>query len=425
MPTTPVSSHDVSARFFQPVADLFSDKTSPLVHTRVCPELTDEGFIDIGVYRVLSASASGRDFLQTHSEAGGQRLSVGHFFEALKSERRLDLNIEISRRLQEKVNLICEDPLRSLPELAGFDLYAGDGHFHAAAAHDKAIGKNRQPVGHLFTLNLRSGALNYLMLGEAGGERKHEHDMHALKRMEIEELKHQARKGRRVMMVWDRAGVDFLFWHKAKQKGLYFLSRKKENMRLETIGILAFDKSDPRNAGVLSDELVSTSQGVAVRRVVYHDPVGDTTYTYITMEMTLPPGLLALLYKRRWDIEKVFDEAKNRYQEGKAWASSPTAKMIQGHFIAITHNLMLLMETDLDKNEQVRNEPEIARRAKRLEELKADMAKRNRVIPFVYTAVTRMTQRGAKLIRWLRNHLHGKRPWAEAVDDLRMLYTAL
>jgi len=28
--------------------------------------------------------------------------------------------------------------------------------------------------------------------------------------------------------------------------------------------------------------------------------------------MTLPPGILALIYKQRWDIEKVFDEFKSK-----------------------------------------------------------------------------------------------------------------
>ena len=41
-------------------------------------------------------------------------------------------------------------------------------------------------------------------------------------------------------------------------------------MRLAPIGDNAWDRTDPRNAGVLADELVATSQGVSVRRVRYH-----------------------------------------------------------------------------------------------------------------------------------------------------------
>ena len=227
------------------------------------------------------------------------------------------------------------------------------------------------------------------------------------------------------MVVWDKAGIDFRFWGHAKQNGIYFLSREKDNMRLEIIGINAFDQADPRNQGVISDELVSTSTGVYVRRVVYHDPVGEVTYTYLTSELNIPPGLVALLYKRRWDIEKAFDETENKLQEGKAWASSATAKKIQGQFIAITANLLLLIEARVENIELVLNEPEIKRRAKRLEEVQTRLAKRGITVPFVYSAIQRITQRGLKLIRWLRNHLYGDRPWSESIGRLRILYGAL
>jgi len=48
--------------------------------------------------------------------------------------------------------------------------------------------------------------------------------------------------------------------------------------------------------------------------------------------MTIPPGLIARIYKMRWDIEKVYDEMKNKLDEQKAWASTPTAKTMQAHF---------------------------------------------------------------------------------------------
>jgi IS4 transposase len=64
------------------------------------------------------------------------------------------------------------------------------------------------------------------------------------------------------------------------------------------------------------------------------------TYTFLTAEMTLPPGIIAFLYKCRWDIEKVFDQNKNKLSENKAWANSATAKKQQAHPTLITiHSL--------------------------------------------------------------------------------------
>jgi IS4 transposase len=82
------------------------------------------------------------------------------------------------------------------------------------------------------------------------------------------------------------------------------------------------------NQGVVADELLGTSQGVMVRRVTYRDPVGGENFFFLTNEQTLPPGILAHLYRLRWDIEKVFDEFKNKLSEKKAWASGATAKTV-------------------------------------------------------------------------------------------------
>lgn len=72
--------------------------------------------------------------------------------------------------------------------------------------------------------------------------------------------------------------------------------------------------------GIESDELVGAFCGVMLRRINYRDPADGKLYVFMTNEMTLPPGLIAFLYKLRWDIEKVFDEKKNKLHEKKAWA---------------------------------------------------------------------------------------------------------
>jgi len=120
---------------------------------------------------------------------------VGLFFETLKSTRRLSLCPEVNRSLQKSLGAVGEDPFLAFPELGDFDLYAGDGHYHAAAVHDPALGGSRRAVGHFFMLNLRSRALHHLALGQSGGERKCEHDMRVLKRLDFVALRHGAKKG--------------------------------------------------------------------------------------------------------------------------------------------------------------------------------------------------------------------------------------
>ncbi len=71
-----------------------------------------------------------------------------------------------------------------------------------------------------------------------------------------------------------------------------------------------------------------------MRRVIYQDSETNLIYTYITnLAPSIPPGIVALLYKSRWDIEKVFDEFKNKLGEIKSWASTPTAKTCQARLL--------------------------------------------------------------------------------------------
>ena len=79
----------------------------------------------------------------------------------------------------------------------------------------------------------------------------------------------------------------------------------------------------------------------------------------------MPRGVIVELYRRRWEVEKVFDEIKNKLGEKKAWATSLVAKAVQGQMIAITHNLMLFYEDRLENDHGVTNQAENERREKR------------------------------------------------------------
>lgn len=410
----------VFQQLLHPLGDLLADCR----HTHQCPELPDADWLAVGLCRALRPDASGRAFLQFFNETTDAALKRTGFFEALKSARRLRLTQELLGRLATSMSHQLPDPFAAFPALKPFAVFAGDGHFHAAAAHDRHPNGKKYSVGHLYTLNLRTQALGHLTVGDQVN-RKKEHDMRALKRLHIQTLRQGTPKGRKVLYVWDKAGIDFVQWHRWKQQGIYFISRQKENMKLEVSAEQPIDHTQPINQGVRQDQWVSGHQGVLVRRIVYCCPVTQVTFEFLTNEMTLAPGLIALLYKRRWDVEKVFDELKNRLLEKKAWASSATAKTNQAHFLCLLHNLMVLLEAKVEREEGIRNDPELARRAKRLAQVQDQVAQQGEKLPLVYTALQRLTQRGVKWIRWLCNHLFGNVSWAKALAALRRIYQSL
>lgn len=410
----------VFCRFFAPVSDAYigSDKT---YH---CKEFTDLDFLEMGVGRCLSDSRTGRDFVQRHGDHGRKQISPDLFFKSLGSKRRLANLQSVQKRMKSNLEQSLPDAFATISELDGFAIYAGDGHYHAAAAHEgKEISNDgserRAATGHFFLINLRNHALSHLGTALKGDGRKREHDMHAIKRSSMEELRNGEPKGRKVILAWDKAGIDFGFWHKAKQTaGLYFISREKENMKLINCGHRPFERKNARNLGVTSDENVGPGggSGAMLRRIGYTDPESGERYVYLTTEMTLEPGLLVLIYRHRWDIEKVFDELKNKLVEQKSWASRETAKTIQAEMLCLTHNLLISFEKKVESEESISNEAEEKRKEKR--RIKAAKNGSN----YIGTALRRSTVRSLKFIRWVRNFFYREARWLQAIARLRHVY---
>ena len=413
-------SKTIFGKLIQPLTGLVQQSN----HKRKCNALTDHRWIETGLLRILSQEPSGRAFLQKLFDSGKFILKRSHFFETLKSERRLKLCREVSLSLYEKTrtNNRLSDPFDRFSVLDEYDIYVGDGHYHAAAAHDVKKAGKKYPTQHFYSVDLRTHALRHLTLADTSGIRKREHDTRALKRLDTQTLRQSAPKGRKVVYVWDKAGIDFLQWFKWKHTGgIYFVSREKKSMDLMVMAELGYDRKDPINVGVCRYELVGCSAGVTMHRVVYKCPLSKETYGFVTTLTNVPPGLIAYLYKTRWDIEKIFDQVKNKLVEKKAWATSDTAKNMQAQFICLAHNLMLILEQFL-KKEGVENEIENNRRLKRLDKALASIKIRKDKLPAFLTTSKRPTQQSVKFIRWLRNNLYTNTSWIEGMGALKRIY---
>ena len=86
-------------------------------------------------------------------------------------------------------------------------------------------------------------------------------------------------------------------------------------------------------------------------------------------------------------------ELKNKFQEKKSWASGPIAKTAQAQFLCLTHNLMVLLEEQIRVEENLDNEVERKRKAKRKEKIEENGGN------YISTALQRFTVRNMKFIR--------------------------
>lgn len=374
--------------------------------------------------RVLESVASGRDWVQ-QAQAMGEPTSVSRFFDALSSPSRTARLGHVALELREMARRSAQpshDPLSAHRELDGYSAWATDGHCLGASAHEDQIEGRTRPHTHIFSLDLRSHAASHLDLCWPKEGMKKEHEIKALKRLPAKALRMGESKGRKVVHCYDPAIVDYGFWAKAKQlDGVYFVTLEKSNSALDFRRSLQWDRADPRNNGVVCDEVAASREGFEIRRVIYVDPVKNKLYVFLTTEMALPPGIIAFLYKLRWDVEKFFDQSKNAFAERRAWAKSTASKRQQALFIAMAHNLCLIFERLIEGEEGIVDLKSLKKRAVRRAEEKREANRRGNAFNAAVAQCNRITKRSLQFIRWLRHSLRARSPWRPAIEALRPL----
>jgi hypothetical protein len=315
MPTACASS-SVNDAFFAPIANLAETSR----HARPCPEISDAQWIRAGIQRVLEDVPSGRAFLQEHGLRFAQPPKVSNYFSSLQSERRAAVLQDVIDGVLGQVVAGGMNRLGHIPELERYVCFAVDMHWHKAASHDEPYDGRKAAVGHCFSLQLHDQNVRHLAVGEG----QHEHDMSVLQRLTPQGLRQGVPKGRRVLVIYDRAGVDLRFWKRCRhENAVYFLSRAKLNMIFEWAEERPWDPQDSRNHGVHHDQWVVSREGHRLRLIEYQDAESGREFMFLTNEPDLPPGVLAELYRRRWEVEKVFDEIKNKLGRAEGVGQQP------------------------------------------------------------------------------------------------------
>jgi len=394
--------------------------------TRVCEEFSDHDHVLSGTLRALEDCASGRAWVQSAvSEYEMASANVSRYFGATNSARRLELVRQAARIVAERAAASAssqDDPLRMHGELAKFAVYSTDGHCISASSHESEIAGRKRPPSHIYSLNLRKRSLSHLALCVAQVGKKKEHEIATLKRIEAGALRMGEPKGVKVIHAYDPAIVDYKQWDRWKRtKGVYVITMEKSNSALVGREQRERDETDARNNGVLRDETVGSYEGHVMRRVVYCDPATGKTYRFLTTEMTLPPGLIAFIYKMRWDIEKAYDHLKNDLAESKAWTDSENGKSQQALFITIAYNLSVIFERRLRDEEGITDEKSLRRARRRLDEQMAKAKAAGRAFNALVSSSLRVTKRSLQFIRWLRHCLRRKSSWSDSIEVLRPL----
>ncbi|GFO71227.1 transposase, IS4 family [Bathymodiolus japonicus methanotrophic gill symbiont] len=320
---------------------------------RSCPELKDIDFIRLGLLRCISVVDSGRHFLQTNEQIYGQLLPHSTYFKSLKSHRRtsmLEAFEQQSYHLHSETLLSQDiDYLKALPELDEYTIEAADGHFidHACRTEKNSKGKV-YAAGGIYALNLRSGLLRFLCLVTNGTQR---HQEIPVLRDHIEKQNKGNNSSQKHLYVYDKAVTDFVWWDRQKRHANYMISMLKENSIATLVESIPFDSRHEINTGVEAYS-VYENKGIKFNVVDYRDPETGKLHRFMTtLPMTINPGTIAMLYFKRWTIEKTFNNTKSNFKETKAWSSNTRSLENQMRLTAMSYNLMRVFE-EISKTQQ-------------------------------------------------------------------------
>lgn len=406
--------------FLEPALSLLST----LANHRKDLAFSDAEFLTLGVRRINTFHPSGRSFLQSARQCEVTEVSLRAYFGAASSPRRLRMVHELNTRLSRTI-VAPTDRFARFPELVGRDVLALDGHDVRHATHEPpatmASGRREVPdtVTGVFLRNLRSGAARVLAQTE-----EHQHEWAAVKARPWSDFLWQL-NAKGTILVIDPVAVDFAFLRGAKFKGGFtVITRTKTNLVVREVKPLAWDKQDPRNEGVISDERVQFGEPGEFRRIRYQDPESGEVYEFLTTEFHLAPGIIAQLYRLRWDIEKFFDVCENLLAEKRAWGVGPVPAQVQNEFLVLTHNLFLLLSGRLEAEEGIRDEKVEAKYDAALKiRIAAALLAGKKVSPWV-GVLRRITRWSSQFTRWLQDAIVHNWEWHAGVAKLVPLMRA-
>ena len=238
-----------------------------------------------------------------------------------------------------------------------------------------------------------------------------------------QELRRRKRAPRPLFII-DPAFIDHEFWSRLallRRCGAQMIIRAKSDIAAKKMERRPFDAEDPANTGVAEDWLVTFAGRTVLRLVQYTDPETGENYQFLSTDLELRPGVIAWLYLLRWRIEKAFDTAKNKLQESKAWATGQVARQIQAHFLAITHNLLLLFRGFRERDFGIREEKLEKRRTQHLEQRERfARCHGGRLHPLHYK-MPHIVQLSLQYIRTLRNQILRQNSFRAALPQIQAM----
>jgi hypothetical protein len=156
--------------------------------------------------------------------------------------------------------------------------------------------------------------------------------------------------------VMDKGYIDFGRLHKIHQQGSYFVTRAKDNLRFKRM----YSRSVDKITGVLSDQIGKLETFYSkkdypdkLRRIKYYDKEHSKILVFLTNNTDLKAIEIAMLYKKRWEVEIFFKWLKQHLKIKSFWGTTMNAVKIQIYCAIIAYCLVAIIGNKLKVNRSI------------------------------------------------------------------------
>ncbi|MDO8768950.1 MAG: IS4 family transposase [Burkholderiaceae bacterium] len=150
--------------------------------------------------------------------------------------------------------------------------------------------------------------------------------------------------------IMDRGYVDFARLYKLHQVGAFFVTRAKRGMNARRV----YSSKTDRTTGVICDQLIALNGFYVakdypehLRRIRFKDTESGKTLVFLTNNTTLPPLVIAALYKSRWQVELFFKWIKQHLRIKRFLGTSENAVKTQIWCAVSTYVLIAIIKKEL------------------------------------------------------------------------------
>jgi hypothetical protein len=146
--------------------------------------------------------------------------------------------------------------------------------------------------------------------------------------------------------VVDKAYIDYRRLYRLHTQGAFFVTRAKDNMRFTRMYSMPVDKEQGvryDQIGKLETYYPKKEYPDKLRRIKYYDQETNKELIFLTNNTSLTAFEVAMLYKKRWEVELFFKWMKQHLRIKSFWGTTLNAVKIQIYSAIIAYCLVAIV----------------------------------------------------------------------------------